>query len=197
MGIYCHRSLFLGVIAVFSDAMLCFLSRDSILAHIDYMKNLRHRYSIIEKSYPALSGKDIFSCKGRGLPRTVRDEAEELMREYLSHKLYFSSFAENLSPCQKIRKFYPSEDSFCYEVLTLARKYNGGFIYIFSAGGSSPRILHSSDIPRVFERDTPTLAFDISEHAYFADYGFERDNYLKSAVARLDINKLFLPKDLT
>ena len=72
-----------------------------------------------------------------------------------------------------------------------------GFIYIFSAGGSSPRILHSSDIPRVFERDTPTLALDISEHAYFADYGFERDNYLKSAVARLDINKLFLPKDLT
>ena len=175
---------------MFSDAMLCFLSRDSILAHIDYMKNLRHKYSIIEKSYPALSGKDIFSCKGRGLPRSVRDEAEELMREYLSHKLYFSSFSKNLTPCEKIKKYYTSEDAFCYEVLSLARAFNGGFIYVFS-GGSSPRILHSSKTPRVFERETPTLALDLSEHAYFADYGFERDNYLKSAVARLDINKLF------
>jgi superoxide dismutase len=113
------------------------------------------------------------------------------MRGILSHKIYFSSFAENLSPCPKIRKFYPSEDSFCYEVLTLARKYDGGFIYIFSADDREVRVLHSSDTPRVFEREAPTLALDISEHAYFADYGFERDNYLKSAVARLDINKLF------
>ena len=177
--------------------MLCFLSRDSILAHIDYMKNLRHKYSIIEKSYPTLSGRDIFKLKGRELPRSVRDEAAELMREYLSHKLYFSSFSENLTPCEKIKKYYTSEDAFCYEVLSLARAFNGGFIYVFSDGGSSPRILHSSKTPRVFEREAPTLALDLSEHAYFADYGFERDNYLKSAVARLDIGKLFSDKDLT
>lgn len=176
---------------MFSEAMLRFLSRDSILAHIDYMKNLRHKYSIIEKSYPALSGRDIFKIRGRELPRSARDEAATLMREYLSHKLYFSSFSENLTPCDKIKKYYPSEDSFCYEVLSLARAYDSGFIYVFSGGGSSPRILHSSKTPRIFEREAPTLALDISEHAYFADYGFERDNYLKSAVARLDINKLF------
>ena len=177
--------------------MLFFLSRDSILAHIDYMKDLRHRYSIIEKSYPTLSGRDIFKIKGGLLPRSVRCEAKGLMREYLSHKIYFSSFAENLSPCPKIRKFYSSEDSFCYEVLSLARKYGSGFIYVFMADDKGIRILHSSDTPRVFERDTPTLVLDLSEHAYFADYGFERDKYLKAAVARLDINKLFLSKDLT
>lgn len=176
---------------MFSPAMLRFLSRDSILSHMDYMKNLSLKYSIIEKSYPALSGRDIFKIRGRELPRSVRDEAEELMREILSHKIYFNSFAENLAPCPEIRKLYPSEDSFCYEVLSLARACDGGFIYVFSGGGSSPRILHSSKTPRVFEREAPTLALDLSEHAYFADYGFERDNYLKSAVARLDINKLF------
>ena len=182
---------------MFSDAMLRFLSRDSILAHIDYMKELSLKYSIIEKSYPALAGKDIFKAKGSVIPRSVRGEAEELMRAILSHKIYFNSFAENLAPCPEIRKFYPSEDSFCYEVLSLARAFNGGFIYVFSGGGNSPRILHSSNIPRVFEREAPTLALDLSEHAYFADYGFERDKYLRAAVARLDIKKLFYDKDLT
>ena len=39
-------------------------------------------------------------------------------------------------------------------------------------------------------RFLPKLAIDISEHAYFLDYRFEKDKYIRSAISNLNISLL-------
>ena len=34
------------------------------------------------------------------------------------------------------------------------------------------------------------LSLDVSEHAYFADYGFRREDYIRAAVSRLDLKRI-------
>ncbi len=176
---------------MFSPSMLRFLSKESIKAHIEYMNTQKHKNSVIEKSYPTLLGKSPEKLLKMHLPKDAEREVRENCISYLSHKCYFSSFAENDKPCPAVKKYYSSENALLYEVLELAKNSGEGFIYIFAATASPPRIAYSEDCRGVFTKYTPTLALDICEHAYFADYGFNRDLYLRNAVSRLDIAKLF------
>ena len=36
----------------------------------------------------------------------------------------------------------------------------------------------------------PALAIDVSEHAYFLDYGFDKQRYIMAALPFLDLSKL-------
>ncbi len=171
--------------------MLHFLSKESINAHIEYMKDINHNISVITKSYPSLYGKSPADLMNMHLPKEVCREAEVLTISYLSHKCYFSSFAENDRPCPAIRKYFSSEDAFLYEVFDIAKKSGEGFIYIFSEDGKIPKISNSENTSLLYKKNIPKLALDLSEHAYFRDYGFKREEYIHSAVARLDIAKLF------
>ncbi len=176
---------------MFSPAMLHFLSKESINAHMEYMNMLKDKISVIEKSYEDLIGKSPEALLKMNLPRGCSAEVHELCVSYLSHKMYFSSFADNNAPCPGVKKFYSSEDALLYEILDMAKSSAEGFIYVFKGGEKPPRIIHSEDSKGVFQKNMPTLALDICEHAYFADYGFQRDRYLRNAVARLEIAKLF------
>ena len=115
----------------------------------------------------------------------------EKLQNIKSHESYFSSFTELAKPCPELKRHYSSEDAFCYEVLELAREYNGGFIYIFSNGRIRPTVKHSENAPFVYVKEMPTLAIDLFEHSYFLDYGFEREKYLRAAIGHLNLTLLF------
>lgn len=177
------------------EKMLLFLTAENLKSHIDYMNTVLARYSIYQKSIPALLGRTPAEICKMKLNKSEKNEILSLLSEYLSHKTYFNSFAENDRPCKQIRRYYSSEDDFCYRVFERARGEHSGFIYIIKDKRGTPNICHSSELPDAYISATPILALDLCEHAYFADYGFNKEEYLRRAVARLDLSKLFLPEN--
>ena len=53
--------------------MTDFLSDMSIAQHKDYVRNMRLKYSILEKSIPNLAGKDISDIRRMRIPFSERE----------------------------------------------------------------------------------------------------------------------------
>lgn len=177
------------------ENMLFFLTSESIKNHMEYMNTVYAKFSIYEKSIPSLSGKSINEIVRMRLDKNDKENIISLLKEYHSHKTYFNSFAKNDRPCKEIKRFYTSENDFCYRVIERARAERTGFIYIINDRKGKPFVFHSSEREDVYITVIPTLALDLCEHAYFADYGFNRDEYIRRAVARLDISRLFIQEN--
>lgn len=173
------------------SALNTFLSEDNIKRHVGYMKRLRHEYSILEKSIAEIKGKTPSEISGMNLKRSIKNEIIAKIQQIKSHETYFSSFLETPRPCPELKKFFSSENAFCFEVLELAKAHTDGFIYVFSPAQSRPTVKHSTNAPFVYVREEPTLALDLAEHSYFLDYGFEREKYLRAAIGHLNLPLLF------
>jgi superoxide dismutase len=170
------------------DSMRAFLTEENILIHKEYMRNLRLRHSIMEKSIPEIKGKTIFEIEKMRLPASIKDDILPNYKEYLAHELYFRSFSIDRRSPSSIRENYSSVESFLYEVYLTAANKTCGFVFVFVDEKGRPIIIHSDNIKRV--KNVPRLAVDISEHAYFLDYRFEREKYLRSAIANLNLSLL-------
>lgn len=166
-----------------------FLGEENIKMHVGYMKSLKHMYSINEKSIPEIRGKRMEQIAGLGLSRRLVSELLALGSEIKLHECYFSSFASVPSASKLLRKHYGSENSFCYELLGVAKGASGGFLCVFldSRGRPVPRLVAPTGL-KIGEN--PILALDLQEHAYFLDYGFKREEYLRASISYLNIAKL-------
>ena len=167
-----------------------FLSENNVLSHKEFLKELKLKLSVLEKSYSRLSGVKISELDSLRLSAEVRREALTLKSEILLHELYFDSFSEKFYSCEAARLAFGSEASFLYEMEEAAKAQSVGFllIYIDSKGRLSFSI--GEDLSRILARATPLLALDLWEHAYFTDYGFDRKKYLKAALLHLNLNKI-------
>ncbi len=170
------------------DPMRAFLTEDNILIHKEYMKTLRLRHSIFEKSFPEIKEKSIFDIERMRLSASVKSDILHNLREYLAHDLYFSSFGQAGLVPDTIKKRYSSSEGFLYEIYLIASKKESGFVFVFLEDNGEIRIVHSNDVKRM--RSLPRIAIDISEHAYFLDYRFEKDRYLRSALSNLNLSLL-------
>ncbi len=170
------------------DPMRSFLTEENILIHKEYMKNLRLKHSIMEKSFPEIKDKSIFDIEKMRLPISCKEEVLENLKEYLSHELYFRSFSQSNIIPDIIKSRYSSPEAFLYEIYLLASEKKQGFIYVFAGNRGVPEIIHSDDIKRM--KLMPKLALDISEHAYFLDYRFEKDRYIRSAISNINLSLL-------
>ena len=168
--------------------MRTFLTEENISIHRDYMKTLRHRHSIFEKSMPEIFGKNIFEIEKLRL--SVKDKKEILpnFREYLAHHLYFNSFCEIQKPQPLLKKFYSSTETFLYEIHLLAMQENSGFVFVLIGDRGIPQICHKTMEERL--KTTPVLALDVSEHAYFLDYRFDKEAYIRGAISHLNLSLL-------
>ena len=113
-----------------NEGMLLFLSKGSISEHIEYMYKIKAEISIIEKSLPGICAKSFAEIMKSKIDFECKKELKEKYTDYLSHKLYFDSFALNDRPCPEIKRYYSSEDSFCYEMLEKSKSARGGFMYV-------------------------------------------------------------------
>jgi superoxide dismutase len=66
---------------------------------------------------------------------------------------------------------------------------NHGFLCFFKTRGAPEITVLDDDSSSLFE--PPTLAVEISEHAYFLDYIFERDRYFTASLEKLRFDILF------
>jgi superoxide dismutase len=171
-------------------ALYTFLSESNVKRHLDYLNTLKLRLSILEKSIPKIKGKELREILSMNIPKSQKEEIIPLSLEILSHKLYFSSFTAEPKPSPTIRKYYFSESGFCYEMLKAAKNYTQGYLYIFKDKRGKP-CFNITSAPDLFFFDlTPILLIDLYEHAYFTDYGFEKESYIKGALSRLDLFRL-------
>lgn len=167
--------------------MTSFLTEDNVSSHISYMKMLRCKYSLEEKSFPQIKGKGIAELSKASISAEIKREMLNKLIAWKSHELYFSSFALEVGRCEKIKKYFSSTDAMLYEIENTAQTVSEGFVYV-SWTGKSIKIF-TSDMPyNYFVKYQPQLALDLCEHSYFLDYRFNRESYVTNALAHLNIS---------
>lgn len=172
------------------EAMNCFLSRENIEKHLEHVRQARLRLSVLEKSFPCISGAKIAEIKNANIDRKAKGEALWLKKYVKSHELFFNSFSLNGGRCEKIKKYYSSREGFIYEIFRVAREMDSGFLFVHIDGKRGPKIDFSSDLSAPFTKYEPNLALDLYEHTYFADYGFLKDKFLKNALSYFNIEAI-------
>ena len=164
-----------------------FLSEENIALHKEYARQIRLKYSILEASLKELTGagvKDLYRLK---LDDRDRADALELLPQIILHDVFFSSFCECRYPRSVlVSSVYGSESAFLNRLYKAAEGAQFGFLII--GRGASYSVV--TDYKRALRYDEPLLAVDLCEHAYFLDYGFDRERYLVSALSHLDLKKI-------
>lgn len=171
-------------------ALRTFLSVQNIDLHKEYLRQLRLKYSILEKSIPMLKGAELADIPRLGIKVSEREEALLLKLEIMSHEIYFSSFTDKYQPCPIAAKHYGTENNFVYEVYKTARELGSGFLFISLDSRGKPVLTFAEGARAVIPKYQPILAIDLFEHASFLDYGFERERYIENAAAHLNLSKL-------
>ncbi|MBO5909460.1 MAG: hypothetical protein J6Q67_06795 [Clostridia bacterium] len=171
------------------SSMRLFLSEENIKMHLEYLNKQKLVYSILQKSYPKLTN-DIKMVYQQNLPREIKKEALTLLCDIKSHEMFFNSFINTPPKCKNIKKFYSSEERLIYEVYLLAKNNKHGFIYICLDKNAAPIIQYRSEPSDIFIRYEPVLAFDLCEHTYFKDYGFNRERFLGNSLGHLNLKLL-------
>ncbi len=172
------------------NALRTFLSNENIQMHKEHLRNLRLKYSILEKSIPILKGAAPYEISHLKIKRSDREEALRLKCDIVSHEIYFESFTDKYAPSPVVCEHYGSENAFIYEAYKTARGKTSGFMYITLASAKRPIIYFSDEFDIFALKYIPILALDLCEHAAFYDYGFEHDKYIENALAHLNLVKL-------
>ena len=171
-----------------SSSMNRFLSDEAIALHKEYLRQLKLRYSVIEKSIPEIKDKDMRAlCKMR-LGRE-RDEIISLKREIQYHELFFSSFGVGYQTSEAIRDKYVTEASFLYEVYLSCGNKGAEFVIVYVKSGEV-RIDTVYSLLDSQSQTNPILAIDCCEHAFFLDYGFDKYAYLKRLIPYLNLSAI-------
>ena len=170
-------------------AMHMFLSESSIKQHMEHLRYLRLRHTVSEECYPQIKGKCLREVSRLSIPQRERREIVENMRSIKAHELYFSSFVTMPTAVKPLRRYYSSEEAFLYEALHTSLDAPSAFLYVCVERGR-PTLTVSSGDDDIFIGREPLLALDLFEHAYFPDYGFDREKYLKAALCRFDLRRL-------
>ncbi len=165
-----------------------FLSEENIKKHKEHLENLRIRYSVIEVCNKNITGKGIKELSKIRF-NDNRDELLDIKSRILCHELFFNSFSVPYQTSNILKKKYRSEASFLYEIYEKGRKMDFGYIVLYIYRGNV-EIFYGNAITELFLKTTPILCIDMYEHSYYQDYGFDRDIYLKNALAYLNLSKV-------
>lgn len=170
--------------------MNLFLSEENIKRHVEHLRTLRLKYSVLEKSLPEIKDRDIISISRSAINRKVKEEALELLWLIKSHELFFNSFSENPVWCEGVRKHNSSRERFVYDVLMEAKDKDCGFLYIYPDKQKKLITVYTDRFDGAFVKYEPRLCLDLYEHTFFSDYGFKREKFLRNALMYFDTSRL-------
>lgn len=113
-----------------------------------------------------------------------------LLGDVLAHRAYFSSFAREGGRDHPLaRRFFGSAAALRNRMYELACANPPGFVSLSCHRGE----LVTDYAPRgaeLYLSADPILVIDTWEHAYFYDYGFDRERYFARALSHLNFDKL-------
>lgn len=171
------------------ESMSSFVSPENVRMHTEYLKDLKFKYSILEKSEPKIKGacaRDIIKMR---ILKDIKREAVALKSEIELHKCYFNSFSLTSTALKSFMPCYSSDADFRYRIFCTAMELGSGFVYITVSPHAYPEIRRYTDVSVDAVYD-PLFALDVSEHAYFYDWGFAKREYLKKAISALDLGRI-------
>ncbi len=162
------------------------LSERSISLHKEYVNNLKHRCTALEKSAPEVIGKPLSEIKRMRFLN--KWDIIKLRSEIECHEIFFSSFGKMYQSSKTVKNKYNTEASFLYELLEAAESSDDDFLGIYVKRGGI--FIKFGEALELFRADTPILAVDLCEHAYFLDFGFSKREYLQNLLPFLNLGKL-------
>ena len=168
-------------------AMNQFLTEESIKTHLEHLRQLKLKLSVMEKCYPDILGKDIFTINHLNLDRETKREVTELIKNIRAHEKYFGSFSMSKRKCERIKQVYSSVEKLLYDAYELARTNGEGFLFAYVDGRGRIGLEFSGDLSYPFSRYEPILALDAFEHAYFADYSIICSNLVAVYMSRFNL----------
>ena len=184
------------VIKNFEEFMEWFLSEESIALHKEYVRDLKLRYSILEKSIDGIKGKNCNEILSLRLERDCARDIMMLLPEIELHNMFFSSFSINANNTSSVvRKQYGNESEFLSEMYKAGMSLNHGFLAVLQ-NRSKLEILPVFDYFDVVGKGRLVIALDICEHVYFSDYGFNKKAYLINAIRYLNLSRIDLTKNI-
>lgn len=163
------------------------ISESALDMHKEHVRDLKLKLSILEKSYPELAAsecRDIMRSRSK-----YKREAVFLKCEIKMHELYFSSFGEGYQRSFKIKEQFGSESEFLYEVLCGARDKRCDYILV-SLTKREAVALNFGGSELLLTDGVPLFCVDLCEHAYFLDFGFQREEYLKRVLPYLNLRAI-------
>lgn len=169
------------------EAMHSFLSEESVSRHKAYLKQLVLEYSVLLASEPRLEDKCASEIAFMRIKSDIRNEAYAKRREIELHELYFSSFIEDSKRCENLPEGFRSVAELRYEIYRVASERREADFLVVAGDKKSRRVRVCAD-KNIGPRERAILALDLCEHAYFSDYGYDRDRYLKNAISRLNLS---------
>ena len=170
--------------------MNMFLSEGNVRRHLDHLRTMRLRYSIIEKSLPDIKGRSAEEIIKMNLGREIKDEILSLLWYIRSHECFFDSFTDGPERAKVRLKHYCSREKLIYDLYTEAKEKKYGFLYLYRDRSGVVRYRFAEQNDGAFINYQPMLAIDLYEHAYFNDYGFNKEAFLKGALEYLDLARL-------
>lgn len=165
-----------------------FISEEALRLHNDYLKTLRLRYSVIEKSFPEIKNAN-FNSILRKRNMCYKDELVALRSEILCHELFFDSFGEPYQSSVAVKNSYRTEASFIYDLYERCREGRGKFMVIYNERNTVNTALLYEPM-EIFKIKSPRLCIDLCEHSYFLDYGFDKESYLSNLLTYLKLGAL-------
>ena len=166
-----------------------FTSEANERIHKEELVRMKHRRSIFEKSY-GREFKTLRDVDRARIPTYEREELYKLVSDIILHEIFFNSYDSPKKPSLTVCEKYGSEASLVYELYECARAAEGGFLLVFGYKNGNVNYYAGREYMQFIKRESPCLALDLEEHAYFYDYLFERDKYIKNALSELNLSKI-------
>ena len=167
--------------------MICdFLSERSLSLHREYLKKLKLQYSILEKSVPCIVGKGLSDIQKMRVP--YKEEILSLKCNITCHELFFDSFGAGNQTSKCIKQTFGSEAVFLYKIYEASKTVENCFAFVSMSRGI-PRFFFGSP-GMILKLLNPVLVIDLYEHAYFLDYGFDKEDYIRRLLPYLNLNKV-------
>ena len=167
-----------------------FISQTNYELHREHLRQLKLRMSIFEKSYQQIKGKSPRQILKLPIDRNEREVAAGLLADILAHELFFDSFSSTNTTSRPVRDAYGSEANFLYLISRKAEKCHGFLFVVQDRRGVPEIVAYNEPLSAFLSNATPTLAVDLCEHAYFYDYCFDSQTYLRAALSHLDLSKI-------
>jgi superoxide dismutase len=114
--------------------------------------------------------------------------AARILLDIRCHELYFSSFGKQYPSSETARRSFSSEAALLYELKKQCEDTGEKYVFVCS---DSERVEYvSGSEVKLLNLRGNILVIDLSEHAYFIDYGFDKPSYVKNLLGHLDLSLL-------
>lgn len=161
------------------DGILLVVSEENLLRHKRHLEEQILRLSVLDSSDGRVGT--------RRMRQSFREERAVLEEDIRCHRRYFASFTERsrlLPPYAP----YASAEGFLYDAFLDMKAAGNAFYFLWRDGRG--RLCHGRSDAGLSLPSDGVLAVDLYEHAYYGDYGFDREGYIKSALSHLNLSLL-------